>query len=94
MDPNPSTAPLHTPHNGEHKQNLSPTPSSQAQCGLVIGSAPEKAKQRSSSLFCESVCVCLIAYATSKQTRHREAQTNRETCNKSEIVWEGYDRCL
>ena len=27
-DPSPSTAPLHMPHNGEHKQNLSPSPSS------------------------------------------------------------------
>lgn len=62
---------------------------------------PEKTKQRCSSLLCgeavgESVCVCfcLIAYAASEQTSRREAQTNRETCIKSEIVWEGYDRCL
>ncbi len=100
-DPNPSTPPALMPHNGKHKQNLSRSPSSPAQYGLVIRSAPEKTKQRSSSLccgeaVCGSVCVCLIAYATSKQTRRWEAQTNWETCNKSEIVWEGYqfaDKC-
>lgn len=44
LDHSPSTAPLHMPHNGEHKQNLSP--SSPAQCGLVMGSAPEKYKTK------------------------------------------------
>ena len=96
LDPNPSTAPLRIPHNGEHKQNLSPTPSSPAQYGLVICAGKDKTGHYSVEKQPESVCmcVCFIAYATSKQTRHREAQTDRETCNKSEILWEGYDRCL
>lgn len=84
VDPDPSTAPLHMPHNGEHKQNLSPSRSSPAQYGHVLGSGgKKKTKQRSASLFrgealCESVCICLTAYATSKQTNKTQRGTNQQ----------------
>lgn len=101
VDPDPSTAPLHMPHNGEHKQNLSPSRSSPAQYGHVLGSGGKKRLNKGALHYsAEKLSVRACAFASlhmlqaSKQTRHGEAQTNRETCNKSEIVWEGYDRCL
>lgn len=51
--------------------------------------AKNKTTQRPCSLFCKTMFTSLHMPQVNKQ-----AQTYRETCNKSGIVWEGHDRCL